>query len=156
MRDRGFTLIEVMVALAVVAIALPALLISLYQQVDSTAYLRDKSMAHMVAANKLVELRVLSRATESLVKGKDSGSEQMAERDWYWWLDKQPTEVPQFFRVEIRVAQSEEAREQPLYTLVAFLSADLASEPEADTGAESGSEPETPSTPGQEEGNAGG
>lgn len=155
MRDRGFTLIEVMVALAVVAIALPALLISLYQQVDSTAYLRDKSIAHMVAANKLVELRVLSRATESLVKGKDSGSEQMAERDWYWWLDKQPTEVPQFFRVEIRVAQSEEAREQPLYTLVAFLSADLASEPEADTGAESGSEPETPSTPGQEEGNAG-
>ena len=84
MRDRGFTLIEVMVALAVVAIALPALLISLYQQVDSTAYLRDKSIAHMVAANKLVELRVLSRATESLVKGKDSGSEQMAERDWYW------------------------------------------------------------------------
>ena len=61
MRARGFTLIEVMVALAVVAIALPALLISLYQQVDSTAYLRDKSIAHMVAANKLVELRVLAQ-----------------------------------------------------------------------------------------------
>ena len=57
-RVRGFTLVEVMVALAVVAIALPALMISLYQQVDSTGYLRDKSLAHMVAANKLSELRI--------------------------------------------------------------------------------------------------
>ena len=39
-----------MVALAVVAVALPALLMSLYQQVDGTAYLRDRSLASMVAA----------------------------------------------------------------------------------------------------------
>ena len=80
----------------------------------------------------------------------------MAERDWYWWLEREPTEVPQFFRIEIRVAQSEQGREQPLYTLVAFLSADLASEPEVEAGAESGGGSETPSTPGQEGGNAGG
>ena len=51
----------------VVAVALPALLMSLYQQVDSTAYLRDKSLAHMVAANKLAEMRILSRARQSLL-----------------------------------------------------------------------------------------
>ena len=68
----GFTLVEVMVALAVVAVALPALLMSLYQQVDSTAYLRDKSMAHMVAANKLAELRIISRARQSLLRGTRS------------------------------------------------------------------------------------
>jgi len=155
MRARGFTLIEVMVALAVVAIALPALLVSLYQQVDSTAYLRDKSMAHLVAANKLVELRVLSRATESLVRGKDNGVEQMADREWHWWLDKQPTEVPQFFRIEIRVAQGEEQREQPLYTLVAFLNADLASEAEAGPAEESGPGSETATQPATEPGDAG-
>ena len=131
MRARGFTLIEVMVALAVVAIALPALLMSLYQQVDSTGYLRDKSLANMVAANKLTEIRIVSRASQSLLRGKDSGVSPMADRDWYWWLDSQPTEVENFYRVEITVALDEEQREQPLHTLVAFLSADLRSEPEA-------------------------
>jgi general secretion pathway protein I len=129
-RVRGFTLVEVMVALAVVAIALPALMISLYQQVDSTGYLRDKSLAHMVAANKLSEVRIISDATRSLIRGKDSGVAQMADRQWHWWLDSQPTEVANFYRVEIAVADSEEQREQPLYTLVAFMSADLESEPE--------------------------
>ena len=56
--DRGFTLVEVMVALMVIAIALPALLKALYQQVDGTAYLRDKSIAQWVANNKLAENRI--------------------------------------------------------------------------------------------------
>jgi len=129
-RAKGFTLVEVMVALAVVAIALPALLISLHQQVDSTAYLRDKSLANMVAANKLSEVRILSKASQNLLRGRDSGVTQMADRDWHWWLDSQPTEVDSFYRVEIKVAQEEGQQEQPLVTLVAFLSANLAAEPE--------------------------
>ena len=126
----GFTLVEVMVALAVVAVALPALLMSLYQQVDSTAYLRDKSMAHMVAANKLAELRIISRARQSLLRGRDSGVTEMADREWHWWLESRPTEVDQFYRVEIRVAATAEERERPLHTLAAFLSADLEADPE--------------------------
>ena len=59
MRARGFTLVEVMVALAIVAIALPALLMALYQQIDDTAYLRDKTLAYMVAENKLAEIRLV-------------------------------------------------------------------------------------------------
>ena len=127
-RSTGFTLVEVMVALAVVAIALPALLVALYQQVDSTAYLRDKSMAHAVAANKLTELRLLSRARQGLFQGRDGGVAQMGDREWYWWLASQPTEVEQFYRVEISVAMEETSRDTPLYSLVAFLSADLQTE----------------------------
>ncbi len=127
---RGFTLVEVMVALAVVAIALPALLMSLYQQVDSTAYLRDKSQAQMVAANKLTEMRLLSRARQSVLKGRDSGISELADREWHWWLESRPTEVDQFYRLEIRVAASAEERERPLHTLVAFLSADLEADAE--------------------------
>jgi general secretion pathway protein I len=123
--NKGFTLVEVMVALAVVAVALPALLMSLYQQVDGTAYLRDRSLASMVAANKLVELRLLSRARQSLLKGRDSGIEEFGEREWYWWIESTPTEIEQFYRLEIRVAAGEDDEQQPLHTLVAFLSDDL-------------------------------
>lgn len=136
-RLRGFTLVEVMVALAVVAIALPALLFSLDQHIDGTAHVRDKSLAHMVAANKLTEIRLLARARESLLQGKDSGVATMADRDWYWWVDSQATEVDQFYRLEISVAAEEERRDQPLYTLSAFLSADLRVE-EAEAGGEDG------------------
>ena len=123
--NRGFTLVEVMVALAVVAVALPALLVALSQQVDATAYLRDKSMAQLVAANKLVEIRILSRVRQSLLKGRDSGVAEMGDREWYWWIESKATEVPEFQRLQIDVAAREEDEKQPLFTLVAFMGSDL-------------------------------
>ena len=125
MRARGFTLVEVMVALAIVAIALPALLMSLYQQIDDTAYLRDKTLAYMVAENKLAEIRLVIGSTRNLSAGKDSGLASMADRDWYWWVETKTTEVEKFFRVDITVSLEEEQQEQPLYTLSAFMSGDL-------------------------------
>lgn len=123
---RGFTLIEVMVALGVVAVALPALMLSLNQQIDGTAYLRDKSLANMVAANKLEEIRLISKATRSLPTGEGSGVRELADREWYWWRESTPQpDNPNFYRVEIRVAQEEELADEPLITLVAFMSADF-------------------------------
>lgn len=128
--NRGFTLVEVMVALAIVALALPALLFALQQQLDATGYLRDKSMAHAVAANKLSEVRILSLATGALPEDRESGVVTMAEREWYWWLRSELTEVPLFYRLEIAVALDEEDEQSPLYSLVAFLPADLEAEVE--------------------------
>lgn len=131
-RGRGFTLVEVMVALAVVAIALPATLFALSQHVDATAYLRDKSLARMVASNKLEELRILSRARRSLPSGEQSGIASMAGRDWYWRVSSKPTVSDNLFQFEIDVAADEDPNEQPLYRLVTYLSADLSNEPGAD------------------------
>ncbi len=158
----GFTLVEVMVALAIVAIALPAVLVALYQQIDNTAYLRDKTLASAVAANALEEFRLEVAAKRNLSAGKSSGETRMAERDWFWWRDTTATEVAKFFRVEIAVANEVDGQSQPLYRLVAFMSGDLqidlnprqpslsegngggGSESE---GASSGATPENPETP---------
>jgi len=127
-RWRGFTLVEVMVALAVVGLALPALLFALYQHVDAAGYLRDKSIAAMVAADRLARMRILSKSTGKVLQGEDGGVTRMAERDWHWWLQSQPTQVADFYRVEIDVAADPQGREHPLYTLVAFMNADLRTE----------------------------
>ena len=124
-RAAGFTLVEVMVALAVVAIALPALVFALQQQIDGTVYLRDKSLAHMVAINKLTEVRIMGKAREQLLKGKDSGISELADRQWDWQLSSTETDLPDFYRVEIKVSASETDDGTSLYTLVGFLSADL-------------------------------
>ena len=134
-RSRGFTLVEVMVALAVVSVALPALLFALSQQIDGTAYLRDKALANMVANNKLAELRLLTAARSDLFSGRDSGSEELAGREWHWWLETEGTEVAGFFRVQIDVAADAESQAQPLLSLVAFMPADFRQAPVVADGA---------------------
>jgi len=118
---RGFTLVEVLVALAIVALAVPALLFALDQQVDGTAYLRDKSLARLVASNKLTEVRLLADARGQLLRGSESGEAHLAGRDWYWWLDSEGTDVPGFNRVTVRVGLAAEEDANSLFTLVGYL-----------------------------------
>ena len=118
----GFTLVEVMVALAVVALAVPALLFTLFQQLEGTEYLRDRSMASWVAANRLNELKLVVAKQGAVPEGQLSGETRLAQRDWYWWIEQEGTEVPGFIRVDINVA-TEETAEPGLHTLTAFISA---------------------------------
>jgi general secretion pathway protein I len=120
-RLRGFTLVEVMVALAIVAVAVPALLFTLDQQIDGTAYLRDRSLAQVVAGNRMNELRLALRAGRRRLEGSLSGRETLASRDWFWRVSTTATQVPNFSRVEVAVRDRDDERAVPLYTLVAFL-----------------------------------
>lgn len=125
-RANGFTLVEVMVALAVVAVALPALMFSLHQQIDGTAYLRDKSFARMVASNRLNEIRLISRARQQIEKGTDSGSSELAGREWLWDVTTTETVVPNFYRIEINVSEPDAEDDEVLFTLIGSMSGDLA------------------------------
>ena len=80
----GFTLVEVMVALLVVALSVSALLSNMMGNVDNTAYLRDKTIAHWVALNQLELMRITNKNTNTLLTDEISGSEQMAGREWFW------------------------------------------------------------------------
>jgi len=121
-RGQGFTLVEVMVAMAVVAVALPALLFTLYQQLDGTEYLRNRSVASWVAANRLSELRLVVAKTGSIPGERLSGEARLANQDWYWWIEQEATEIPGFVRVDISVSNVESADdESALHTLSAFV-----------------------------------
>ena len=117
----GFTLVEVMVALAVVAVALPALLVTLSQQLDGLRYLEDRAHAQWVAANRLAELRLVVGAKGSLQTGRISGTEELAGRSWYWWSEGVETEIPGFFRYEIVVSDEEDGEASPTHTLDGYL-----------------------------------
>jgi general secretion pathway protein I len=118
---RAFTLVEVMVALAVVSVAVPALLLTLSQQLDGTRYLQDRIQAQWVAANRLAELRLVAAAKGTLQTGLITGSEDMAGRVWYWWSEGEATQVPDFFRYEVTVSDSEDGLSAPLYVLDGYL-----------------------------------
>lgn len=58
MKARGFTLIEVMVALFVIAVSVGALLSALVASADGTGHMRDKAFAQWIALNRITEMRI--------------------------------------------------------------------------------------------------
>ena len=83
---RGFTLIEVMVALLVLGIALPALLGQMLTQLDASAHRRERTLAAWVARDALERAR-LDRMRGVLETSQD-GERQLAGRTWYWYLEE--------------------------------------------------------------------
>lgn len=80
-KNRGFTLIEVMVALTIIAISLGALLSTSGTQASSASYLKQKTLAHWVAVNELTQIRISKEFPDI---GDKKGSTSMANNDWYW------------------------------------------------------------------------
>ena len=80
----GFTLIEVMVAVVVIAIALPAMMVAMMGQVDGIGFLRDKTQAQWVADNQLADIRIQNRLTGQVLQGEQSGTEELGGRKWQW------------------------------------------------------------------------
>src|ERR1044071_3540973 len=57
-RHGGFTLVEVLAALVIVSLGLLGVIQAVSQTASSGAYLRDKTIAHWVAMNRLTEVRL--------------------------------------------------------------------------------------------------
>ena len=80
-RQRGFTLLEVIVALTVLAITLGSIIKATGDYTANQAYLRDRTIAMWVARNVLVRFQV---EKEWPRVGERKGTEEMGRREWRW------------------------------------------------------------------------
>lgn len=104
----GFTLVEVMVALIIISTAVSALLVQIMSNIDSSAYLRDKTIAHWVALNQLEMVYLENEHTNRLITSERSGHEEMAGREWFWRLTPKKTANDGFVQLQVTVSLSEE------------------------------------------------
>jgi len=99
-RQCGFTLLEVMVALIIAALALAATMASISQMVDAGITLRERTYASCIAENRIAEMRlqnVLPRVDAS------SGEVEFADLEWRWEATVSETGVENLFRVDVDV-----------------------------------------------------
>lgn len=98
MRGRtGFSLIEIMVALAVFALAAMALLNLSGESVRSAARVEERTLGGIVADN------VAAESVLGLGDGQAEGRQVLAGRDWRWVREIRATQIPDLQQVEVRV-----------------------------------------------------
>lgn len=112
-RTSGFTLIEVLVALFVVATALAALGFAGAQALKNQTLLEARTLALWAADNQLAETRL----QRSFQPGTSSGSVRIGSRDWRWRRQIQLAPGGQLWRIDVTVLDAED---RPIYTHTGF------------------------------------
>ena len=136
-RARGFTLLEVVVALAIVAIGMLAAFRAVTSTASNAAYLRDRTFASWIASDLITDLR-LRRQMPSV--GETEGTVDFANERWRWRSVVVQTEVSGLRQVRMSVRRASDADDVALVEMVGVLGdAQLASVPSATPWAGAGS-----------------
>ncbi len=106
---QGFTLLEVIIALGIIAVGILAVSRAITGIAETTITLEQRMVASWVASNRLETLRILKSTP---VPGTTNGSEEMAERVWYYRETTTSTADPYLFRIDITVYTDEEETEE--------------------------------------------
>jgi general secretion pathway protein I len=121
---RGFTLVEVLVALMIVAIGLAALMTAVSGTARTSGYLRDKTLAQWIALNRLSEVRL---TLNKLGENNDTGQLDFANRTWHYDTRYFDTSVASMKRVVVRVWEGDaKTKGNPLAESSSFLGSALA------------------------------
>ena len=100
-RNQGFTLLEVMVALAIVAFSLTAVAASMGQMIDTANAMRERTYASWIAQNEIAEMRLANVIPEVT---STSGEVDYAGTEWAWRAEVSETGVENLFRVDVTVS----------------------------------------------------
>ncbi len=98
--EAGFTLLEILAALAIVATGIAATMKVVSENARVTDTLETRSLSTWIAANRLAELHV---ARTWPAPGEATGSAQMGGREWYYQERFSATPDPDIQRVDIQV-----------------------------------------------------
>lgn len=99
--SRGFTLLEVMIALVIVALSLTAVAASMSQMIFNSKMMRDRTYASWIAQNRIAEIR-LAPTTPDV--GASNGEVQYANVDWTWRAVVSETGVDDLYRIDVSVS----------------------------------------------------
>lgn len=114
--SRGFTLIEVMVALVVAVLALVAVMASISQMIDAGTAMRDRTYAAWIGQNKITEMRLANVEPEV---SETSGDEEFAGIEWNWSATVSETGVEYLYRVDVEVSFA--GRDDIIRTVTGFI-----------------------------------
>ena len=114
---RGFTLIEILVALAILAVALAAGMRSVAQASDAATMLKQRTLALWVAQNRLAEAQL---ANPWPGVGTREGAAEQARARFVWRENISGTPNPAFRKIEITVADQAQT-DYVLARLVGYL-----------------------------------
>jgi general secretion pathway protein I len=110
-RDRakagGFTLIEVLVALVIVAVGMSALMGALSSSAKTVTYMQDKTLAEWVALNQIAVIRLGLKQGTLPPTGTTNGDIDFANRSWHWRQDVLASQVPGINRIDVKVRPKE-------------------------------------------------
>lgn len=100
-RQRGMTLIEVMVALLIFGLAGTAVMKAATENLTSVSQLQDITLATFVANNRLTQLHL---EQEWPIRNNQKGEMEIAEVKWYWQQTVTKTQENDLVQVRISVA----------------------------------------------------
>jgi general secretion pathway protein I len=145
-RERGFTLVEVLVALMIVAMGLAALMITVSSTARTSGYLRDKTLAQWMALNRLSEVRL---NLTKFGQNTDTGELDFANRTWHYDTRYFDTSFATMKRVVVRVyAGDAKTKGNPLAESTGFLGSALGTPGGSNVDWTMGSTVQTAGTPG--------
>jgi len=116
-RARGFTLIEVLAALVIVALGMMGVIEAVTQSARNGTYLREKTLAHWIAMNVVTERRL---AASPPAIGKSSDEVEFAGTRWKYDLTTTQTQVETMRRIDVSVRQADSPEGTSLATVSGF------------------------------------
>jgi len=123
LKTTGFTLLEMLIAVVIIAVVGITLSTAISGVANQTFSLERRSVAHWIAQNQVTRLRIDLRSNPRVLpEGKDSVRIFMSNRDWEVRTQIKPTEHPLMRRIEIDVYEIQDSgRVGPFDHLIAFV-----------------------------------